>query len=181
MDCLAEPADLALWIGVPDDDRRMLAALRSASARFRGAVRWHVTYRARDEMWLDSRGGRVLHLPTMRVDKVHRVVVDGVELDPSGYRWSVDGLLERVGGVWPTGYRTVLVVADHGYDPIPDDIQEAVIDLARLIYATKPGISSMQVGGITTSFSTGGRHAVGTTEAWEQAVAAHRIERGDRA
>lgn len=177
---LASPDDLADALGVPATDPKLVSALRRASARFRGAVRWSVV-ETTETVHLDGHGIRSVRLPGKRVTAC-TVTLDGVVLvDGRDYDWSEDGILDRLGGRWPNRRRCIVATVTYGYpaDAIPDDIQEAVIDQASALYRMKRGLSSKQVGGITENY--GSIEAVGTSEQWASAVAAHRIEVGDRA
>ncbi|MGW1998562.1 mobile element protein, partial [Embleya sp. NPDC001921] len=103
------------------------------------------------------------------------VLVEGTD-----FEWSSGGMLERLGGCgWPRRYRSVTVVYDHGFDPIPEGIQEVVIDQARSIAEVLPGVQSMQAGGESVTY--GAAASVGVTSQWTKAVTRYRINRGDRA
>lgn len=173
---LAAPDDLATWLGVPASDAKLLAALRAASARFRGAVRHPVSLVSGDTVTLDGDGSSTLVLPAAPVTGVSSVLVDDVAIDD--YGWSRRGLLSRDAG-WPDGFGRVTVTYDHGYDPIPDDVAEAVIDQARTLYHVEPGITQVQTAAESVSF--GPAASVGTTAQWASAVQAYRLNRGDEA
>lgn len=179
---LASPESLALAVGRSASDPKVLDALNRASARFRGAVRWHVD-QAETEKRLDGHGRVSLRLPAQNVtacavtlteNAVTRTLVDGVD-----FEWSADGILDRIGTTWPARRRCVQVIYTAGYSPVPDEVQEAVIDQAAAIYRIRRGLSSKQVGGITETF--GSQEAVGVTEQWTTVVERYRVAVGDRA
>lgn len=176
---LAEPDELAKWLPVPADHPKLLEALRAASRRFAGAVRHPVRLVVADVVTLYGECTDRLPLPAAPVTEVTSVRVDGVLLDPSGYRVRKDaGILRRMGGVWED-WAEVEVLWSHGYDPIPQDIQEAVIDQARTIYRVQPGVQTVQAGG--ESITYGAQAAVGVTSQWQAAVDAYQLNRGDGA
>lgn len=150
-------------------------ALSRASSRFRGEVRHPVTLIENDEVWLDGTGGRTLLLPAAPVVDVDTVEVDG---RPAVFDWSADGMLVLRSGCWPDRLRTVRVVYSHGYDPVPDDIIEAVLTAAQSLYEARPGVSSMQVGGQTVSWSASMLEA-SVAVTWDAVVARYRLNRGD--
>ncbi len=181
---LASPEDLAVALGTTASEPRVTSALRRASARFRAAVHWRVDA-ATATVRLDGHGRRSLRLPAREVTACSvtlaasatqpaRLLVDGVD-----FEWSPDGIIDRLGDRWPDRRRAVEVTFTAGYDPVPDDVQEAVLDQAAAIYRIKRGLSSKQVGGITETY--GSQEATGTTEQWVTAVAAYRVGTGDRA
>lgn len=179
-DYLADPADLAVWLPVPADDPKLLAALAAASSRFRGAVRHPVTAVAGDTVVLDGAGRVSLLLPAAPVTAVTEVLLDGEALvDGADFSWSADGFLRRLGGaVWPDHLRCVQVTYDHGYAQVPEDIAEVVVDQARVLYAVKAGVQTVQAGGITTTF--GAQAAVGVSAQWSAAVEKYRLNAGER-
>ncbi len=159
------------------DETRAEAMLREASRRFRAAVRHPVHRVTDDEVTLDGNGSRALLLPAAPVIDVTSVEVDGDEVD---VEWSTAGVLRRQSGRWPDRLGAVKVVYNHGYDPVPGEIQEAVMGMARYLMAVTPGVSSMQVGGQTVSTSAANADETVMTP-WETAVAAYRLNRGDSA
>lgn len=176
---LADPAELATWLEVPATDPRLLAALRAASRRFRGAVRHPVSLVTEHEEFLDGSGRDVLHLPAAPVVTVHAVLIDGEAV--TDYRVKRrSGQLQRTGSgcVWPD-WSEVTVSYDHGLDPVPEDVTEVVLDQARAIYRLDPAIQQITTGSESVSFAA--TAAVGITEQWRTAVEAHRLNRGDGA
>lgn len=183
---LADPADLAPKLDVASDDPELLSAIRRASNRFRGDVRWQVHHVTGDTAVLDGHGRAAVSLRTAHVTDVELVEErrgpEWVELvEGRDYDWSHDGILERRGRRWPSRRRSVRAMFDHGYpeDDLPAGIAEAVLDAAEVVFNVERGLSSLQVGGISQSF--GALEAMGTSERWASAVAAHRIRSGDRA
>ncbi|TDC02603.1 mobile element protein [Micromonospora fluostatini] len=175
---LADPARLARLLGVPDDDPRMLDALAAASGRFRGQVHHSVHLVEGDEVWLDGDGSTELFLPAAPVVARPRVFVDDRELDASEFEWSRKGILRRRAG-WPDRLDAVRVLYDHGYAQIPADVEEVVIDQARVIHEVTPGVQTVQAGGESVTY--GSTATTGVTAQWTTAVEAYRVGRGDRA
>jgi hypothetical protein len=175
---LADPAALAVWLGVPADDPKLLAALSAASTRFAGAVRHPVRAVLGDTTTLYGDCTDRLLLPAAPVIAVASVTVDGTALTAgTDYKVRRDaGVLRRMGDVWPD-WAEVDVVWDHGYDPIPDDVQEVVIDQARVGYRVQPGVQTVQAGGEAITY--GAQAAVGVTAQWTAAVDKYRLNRGD--
>lgn len=182
---LADPEELARWLPIPADDPRLLDVLRKASNRFRSAVHWSVHLAEEDLVVLDGDGSTTLTLPQTQVTEVASVQVDGQPLVVgTDVRWSQVGVLRRTSGCWPDRLRALDVVYSHGFDPIPEDIQDVVIEQARLAFSVVPGLSSMQVGGESLTFDSGrpwSTQQIGTTAAWATAVENYRINRGDQA
>jgi hypothetical protein len=177
-DYLADPEDLAIWLGVPASDAKLLQALAAASSRFRGAVRHYVSFVADDTLVLDGNGKESLLLPAAPVTAVTSLTLDGTVLAyRTDYDWSADGFLRRVGGCWPDRLRCIGIVFSHGYEPIPDDVSEVVVDQARAQYAVRPGLTSMTVGGQSVAF--GAQASIGVTAQWTSVVEKYQLNRGD--
>ena len=178
-DFLAEPEDLAVWLGVPAPDPKLLQALGAASNRFRGQVRHPVSFVGGDVITLDGDGTNTLLLPVEPVTALEKLVLSGTELvDGTDFEWSQDGFVRRLNGLWPCRLRCVQITYSHGYALIPDDISEVVIDQARVLFVVRPGVQTAQVGGQSIGF--GAQAAVGVTAQWSEVVAKYRLNRGDR-
>ena len=157
---LATAADLVA-AGASGSDEAMDLALRRASARVRRYTRQDITL-VTDETVELSGGERVLRLPQypLVVDSGHLLTVvevadfGGVEWTAvedrdysrlgneltRGYPWQAPTRLmgwpwNRAHGVWAPKVR---VTYSHGYDEVPDDIVDVVLDLATM-NLTNPG------------------------------------------
>lgn len=157
---LATAADLAA-AGATGSTEAMDLALRRASARVRRYTRQDITFVADDTVEL-SGGERILRLPQypLIVDGSHSLTVvevadfGGIEWTAvedrdysrlgneltRGYPWQAPTRLmgwpwNRPQGVWAPKVR---VTYSHGYDEVPDDIVDVVLDLATM-NLTNPG------------------------------------------
>ena len=182
---LAAAKDLALLLGVPENDPRVELALRRASARFIGAVGWPVLRKVDDVLVVDGHGGRRLTLPAMNVTAA-AVQIDGepanvvtrattnqdVVLNPRL------GILHRAAG-WPAGPANILVTYTHGWasDEIPGDIQDAVLEQAGHIAFTLGLASQESASGLSITYSAAATG--GVTQRWADAVDRYRVT-GDR-
>ncbi|WP_331445862.1 mobile element protein [Streptomyces xanthochromogenes] len=171
---LAEPAELASWLGTAENDPKTLNALRAATRRFRGAVGHDVTL-ATDTVVLDGNGREALLLPVWPATEVASVDLDGEALvDGTDYAWSEAGILRRLcRRCWPDSLRCLTVTYSHGWETVPGEIQEAVIDQARSMFYVRPGVQSMTTGAQSVSY--GAQASVGVTDQWSQAVARHKV------
>jgi hypothetical protein len=179
---LADPNELAVWLGKPADDLKLLAALRAATRRFRGAVGHRMDLVVDDEVTLDGNGRESILLPVWPTTAVTSVELDGEALvEGTDYSWSEAGMLRRLGcACWPNRLRCIAVVYSHGFGPdlddIPEDAQEAVIDQARTMFTVVPGVQSRAVGGQSVTF--GATAAVGVSDQWSKAVARYKVRTG---
>lgn len=79
---------------------------------------------------------------------------------------------------WPYGYRTVELLATTGFEEIPFDIQDAVIEQAIASYSA-PDTTVQQISQGSRSVSFSARGALGVTQRWTDAVARYRREVSD--
>ncbi|WP_411102446.1 mobile element protein [Streptomyces sp. cmx-4-9] len=174
---LADPEELAIWLRVPADNPLLLMTLRSASRRFRGAVRHEVNLVEDDVVTLDGNGRESILLPVWPTTEVSSVLLDGEELvEGTDYSWSEAGVLRRLGCQrWPDKLRCIEVTYSHGWAEIPTDISDAVIEQARASYRSEPGLKSKAVGGQSVTWETG------VTTQWSDAVERHQVQTGSDA
>lgn len=179
---LASAEALAARLGLEADDQDVIDAVNAASARFRDAVEHPVSRIKNDAVTLDGDGTRYLYLPAFPVT-IKSIVVSDVTLDETGFQVSSrHGIIRRVFGCWPDEFDAVTITYDHGFDPTPDGIAQAVLDVAEASYAAVAGAGYIQVGGESVTFGGGGSAASGggTTEGWRNAVARYGLGTRDR-
>ena len=173
---LASEDDLAIMLGVPATDGKLQLALRRASSRFRGRVKRPITKVIDDTIWLNGDGTNALLLPSAPVVGTPTVLVDGSPVT----NFEIDreqGIL-RSASCWPDHLGNIEVTYTHGFEEVPGDIQDAVLEQAELQYRVIAGVSQMSLGG--QSFTFGSQASVGVSQRWSDAVAVYRLYRGDR-
>lgn len=94
---------------------------------------------------LDGSGSSMLFLPDYPINAITSVKIDSSrDWDNDAvtdYYADNDGILIR-NTVWPAGRRNVQVVGNFGYDEIPDDLAESIIQLVGY-WLNSPSISFM--------------------------------------
>jgi len=104
---------------------------------------WRVAKAKTETLTLPSRGGRSIFLPTLHVNAITAVTVDGVALHVNDFDWDANGILERTSGRWPCGRRAVTVTLNHGYTACPGGISQAIsAAVARGVLVPAGGIAS---------------------------------------
>jgi hypothetical protein len=173
---LASADDLATLLGVESTDPKMALALRRASDRFRGAVGHPVSLVADDVVLLDGDGTRSLALPAAPIVGTPTVTVDG---DPvTDFSVSPKNGVLRRDSCWPDKLGCIQVTYTHGYEAVPGDIADAVLEQAELQYSVLAGVSQMSLG--SQSFAFGAQATVGVTQRWSDTVQKYLLNRGDR-
>ena len=170
---LAAPATLAQKLGTSEDDASMLLALDLASARFRGQTRNPISLTT-DTFTLDAHGTRSLLLPFTHVVSVDSLTINGVSYDSTDFEWSESGMI-RLNRPMPDLWRSVQITCSYGYEKIPQDVQEAVLDLATSMY---PMLQSNAYTSYTTgteSRSFNQQLQVGYSAQWSACVNRYRV------
>jgi hypothetical protein len=102
-----------LHLGDLSADDAAILAVELGNAVVREYCGWSLFPVVSEVLTLDGDGTRLLRLPTLQLNAVNSVTLDGVLLDPTEYAWSAIGLLYRQW--WACGARNVVVDFDHGY------------------------------------------------------------------
>ncbi|MFW5955766.1 MAG: hypothetical protein ACOCSK_03405, partial [Rhodothermales bacterium] len=110
----------------------------------------------------DGRGGRLLMLPQYPVNSVDAVYVDSdrefaasSEVTDFVIHENI-GKLVRTSGVWPRGIQNIRVEYNAGYDPVPSQLQFAVLEVIdynwRRLSSRSVGVRTMSGDGVSTEF-----------------------------
>lgn len=177
MSQLAKPSDLALLVGVPATNGKLLLALTRASDRFEGAVRYAIQKVTDDKIDLSGDGGRTLLLPAIPVVGTPTVSENGTPITDFqiGRR---HGVMRRAAG-WRDGLDNYHVTYTHGYDEVPGDIVDAVLEQAEATYRLLVGVAN--VGSGSESIGYFASVTTGVTQRWTEAVERYQIGTADRA
>ena len=145
------------------DDKAKVEFLINAASSFAN-VRAGRSLKAREvDIRLNGPRGSSLVLPEAPavVDKIWldetRVFAEGEELDASEFDLDQEsGILRLFTGTFPTGISTIRVVGTLGYDPVPEDLEQAVIEcvavnMRRTGSPAAIGLRSVSIDGATSS------------------------------
>jgi hypothetical protein len=145
--------------------------LRAGSRAFREQTHQHISLVEADTIVLDPEGSAVILLPELPVRAVTSILVDGVPVETAG-AWSEKGIIRR-DLRFPRTFRSVSVTYDHGYDPVPEDVVEAVVDYVLVRHASSPGIPAgqQQAGPFMVQVAAGG-----ATELWVDTVRRYAVQ-----
>lgn len=132
----------------PASDRVTQEDVDTAVAVVRELAGWHIFPKRREMLSVDHDGGRVVFLPTMRLEKVHDVFVNGVPIEKGAYSFSASGMLTLRRP--PRGFSVIEVDAEHGYDDPP--VVAVVHRMAERAHAPS---ESYSVGGISVGAPAG--------------------------
>lgn len=148
MEPLVNPNDLSEFPGAP----YAVWVLNAAAESIRDECGWHIAPVRTETLTLDSDGGRILLLPTLRLVAVTEVrdVTTETPTVLTNWRKSAAGMLSRPGG-WPNGLGAVEVDVVHGYDECPSSLYPVIAD--RCVQASRDGtITQESIGARQVSF-----------------------------
>ncbi|EAS0269366.1 hypothetical protein E7939_21985 [Salmonella enterica] len=104
----------------------------------RYACGWHIApVVAGYEMVINAEGGTILTVPSLKMAEPAAVLdANGGEI--TGWSWSSNGILEA--HCWPSGLRSVTVIADSGFEKCPPALIAVIDD----ILADRAGVKSAE-------------------------------------
>ncbi len=140
------------------DAATMLAA---AEATVRAYCGWHIApVRLAQQVTVNSSGAKVLALPTLRLNAVTAVTVDGIAVPLTDVQWSQAGYLWRA-TPWTSELRGISATIDHGYEAVPVEVQAVVLAVAARAAASPDGVIRQQVGQVSVTFTQSGFNIAG--------------------
>lgn len=121
----------------------------TAVATVRLLAGWHIWPVREETITVDTAGDPLIILPTLHVEDVTAVTVDGEPVDMRRVSWSPEGMLTLYGA--PRGFRRVSVTLHHGYESAPALAGVCLKMAGRAVQAQ----GSLSVGGISVGASAG--------------------------
>jgi hypothetical protein len=150
-------------LGLADSEQAKAEFLIDAASMYANRRAGRLLKARAVDMRLDGSAAPVLVLPespavvsTLWVDAA-RVFAEGEELPVSDYHvLGAEGIVRLFYGEFPRGVATVRVVGIFGYDPVPADLEQAVLEcvaanLRRLSSPGAIGLKNVSVDGATSS------------------------------
>lgn len=175
MATLASAADLATILGIDATDPAVVLAIRRASDRFEGEIGYPLELVAVDDLVVSGAGSRVLLLPARPVVGDPVVKVAGVILAADvdyGIKRNPAVLVWLGPGGWPAGEDNIEITYSHGYNPIPGDVADAVLEMAE-IDSRPHGVTAVASGSESISLAS-----TGVTQRWVDVVEKYRLKDG---
>lgn len=136
-----------------EDTSRVEAVLAAASAAVRGFCGWHVapvlTCVARV-----TGDGRMLSLPTVALEGVTSIEIDGGSVSTDLVEWLDGGLVRLRCGHWPRTWGGVTVTYEAGVDLSQcPDLAAVVAQIAANAMAGAPGVQSERAGEVSITYN----------------------------
>jgi hypothetical protein len=158
--------ELQLHLGrTLDDQFAAEQALALSSGAVRSYCRWEISRNTAADMQAYGDGSHLLSLPTLLLNSVTSIAVDGIDIGPivwsQDLNWGRKGQIHRTGG-WCKD-TIVDVVCDHGYDSdeLPDVITLVTLDAAARQLSNPENLVSASTGEVSRSWSSSSGSASG--------------------
>jgi hypothetical protein len=137
--------DLVTWetvkaaLGLDDDQQVQAESLISAASQYAQNIAGRLLAAQDVELYLDGTGARELKLPSfpvnsiasLRIDRTHEFTVETI-VEPEMYS-EKNGVIRLYRDTFPQQYRTIYFEGNIGYNPVPADLQEAVIEIVAVL------------------------------------------------
>jgi hypothetical protein len=137
--------DLVTWetvkaaLDLDDDQQAQVESLISAASQYAQNIAGRFLAAQDVELYLDGNGARELRLPSypvnlivsLRVDVTHEFA-STTTIEPETYS-ERNGIIRLYRGVFPLEYRSIFFEGNIGYNPVPADLQEAVIEIVAVL------------------------------------------------
>lgn len=155
----ATPAEVANFTKgqIEETDPRVADAIKAVTSSIRKEAGWHIgPVVEAHSVTLDGPGGRLLHLPTLRLQELVSVTELGVAVDLTGesHDWSELGLVEkRDGTYWTDRFRKIVAVMDHGFDDLAD-LKFLTLSLVSRGLSSPLGATREQAGSMSIQWAT---------------------------
>lgn len=136
-------------------DPRSEIILDGATAAIQRYAGWHIAPALDLELTLDG-GQDVIYLPTLKLNSVESITVDGTLLDPTAYEWSrVTGNIRYVSReTCHDSWGGTVVEFNSGYETIPADLTQIVLQVSSQALSSPTGATREQAGQISMQWAT---------------------------
>jgi hypothetical protein len=156
-DSFATPDELSVYSkgSISADDERSQTILDGATKAIRNFCGWNIAPAEDVSVTLDG-GGSVLYLPSLQVNGIASVAVNGATVDPSAYQWS-----RQTGNVrlttapsWPDVWGGIEVIFNSGFADVPADLKQIVLQVSAMALSSPTGATREQAGAVAMAWAT---------------------------
>lgn len=136
---------------IAPNDPRLGLLLEGASRAIRRYCGWHVTPVIEETLTLDGPGGPLLRLPTLHVEEITSLKINGQDVDVDSLEWSQTGMVRR--SAWPAKFRSIQIGIKHGFEDAAD-VKQIVQQIVGNAISSPLGATREQAGQVSISWST---------------------------
>lgn len=153
----ATPEELmAFTAGLVDmADPRAQIILDGATAALQKYAGWHIAPAMPVTVYLDG-GSNLLYLPTLKLNSVESITVDGTALAATDYEWSriTGNIRSKTLTSFPDSWGGTVVVFNSGYATVPVELKQIVLQVSALALSSPTGATREQAGQVSMMWAT---------------------------
>lgn len=157
MVAFATPAELSAYSkgAISPTDERSQLVLDGATRAIRNYCGWNIAPAENLTVTLDG-GGSVLYLPSLKVNSLTSITIDGTLQTLSDFQWSRrTGNVRRTdGGYFKEVWGGVVVAFNSGYAETPEDLKQVVLQVSSLALSSPTGATREQAGQVSMAWAT---------------------------
>ncbi|QOP64837.1 head-to-tail adaptor [Microbacterium phage Avocadoman] len=158
MASFATPAELSAYTkgNISPTDGRSQLILNGASEAIRRYAGWNIAPAEDMTVTLDG-GGKVLYLPSLKVNSLDAVTIDGVAwVSGADYEWSrrTGNVRRRDGSFFPDSWGGIEVTFNSGYAETPADLKSVVLQVSSIALSSPTGATREQAGQVAMEWAT---------------------------
>lgn len=156
-DSFATPAELSAYSlgNISPTDGRSQILLDGATTAIRNYAGWRIAP-ARDETVTLDGGSSVLYLPSLKVNSVDAIIVNGGLIPAEDYEWSrrTGNVRQAFGWGWPETWGGIEVRFNSGFNDVPADLKQIVLQVSAMAMSSPTGATREQVGAVSMAWAT---------------------------
>lgn len=152
----ASPEELEAYTNglIPADDPRSELILAGATSAIRNYAGWHIAPAGNITALFDG-GTNVLMLPTLKLNSIASVIVEGTTLEATDYEWSRrTGNVRRKYGCFPDVWGGISVTFNSGYAEVPAELKQITLQASAMALSSPTGATREQAGQVSMQWAT---------------------------
>jgi len=149
-----ELSDYTKGLILPDDPRAPLL-LDGATQALQNYAGWHIAPAEDFTLYLDG-GTEELYLPTLKLNSIASVTVDGQSIPLADLEWSrITGNVRRKSHCdFPDSWGGIVVAFNSGYADVPDALKQIVLQVSAMAASSPTGATREQAGQVSMQWAT---------------------------
>lgn len=153
----ATPDELSAYTEglISPTDPRSPVILDGATQAIQNFCGWHIAPPEDLTVYLDG-GTQELFLPTLKLNSIESVTVDGTLLTDIDLEWSRrTGNVRRKSHVgFPEAYGSIIVLFNSGYESVPQVLKQIVLQASAMALSSPTGATREQAGQVAMQWAT---------------------------
>lgn len=157
MAAFATPAQLSAYTEglIAADDSRSQLILDGATKALQNYAGWHIAPPQDITLVLDG-GSNILYLPTLKLNSVASITVDGALLPTTDYEWSrITGNVRLKNSRWFADiWGGTVITFNSGFATVPTDLVQIVLQVSAQALSSPTGATREQAGQVSMQWAT---------------------------